>query len=254
MQELLDRHPAVHFIGFEPFDNYRFKQKNADSALLPSLLKHFLAGNEGEFRQLFQSIGLPVNSVDFGKSQALKLRLVTHITKNPASKSTLLSLLHRSNVHQFFVRRKCRLLQQLSAYRGHLQFDLKRGTKTLSELRARIRVNIPKLRKLVSAGNWYQEAHASLFKQTQCLDPQLSSWLYYEDFLYRKREFLQSTLETLELSSEPKLLKAILAHSDSFKKVHSDRVEDIVENCNELRSEFPKLFDEYLRVRDEYEL
>lgn len=254
MQELLNRHPAIHFIGFEPFDHYRFRQHGADSLMLPRLLKLLFAGDRAEFCKQIERTGLPVAGVELGKTQAFKLRLATHITKHPELKPELLALFQRFNVHLFFVQRKCRLLQQLSAYRGHLQFDLKRGEKTIDELRVRIPVDVRKLRKQIDYDGWYRKKHVSLFNQTHNANPQLSSWLYYEDFLYRKREFLCACLQTLGLSREPKLIDEILAQSDSFRKVHSDRVEDIVENWDEVRREFPEQFEEYLQVREAYGL
>lgn len=254
IQELLGRHPEVHFIGYEPFDCYRFQQRSADAAELPKLLDLFFSRNETEFSRHTRKIGLPVESVDFGRTQAFKLRLVTHIAKHPASKPKLLAMFHRFKVHQFFVHRKCRLLQELSAYRGHLQFDLKRGTKSLRELRTKIQIDIPKMRKQVEYRSWYFKEHVSIYRRTQDQNSLFSSWLFYEDFLYRKRAFLQSTLKTLGLSTEQGLLDQMLSQSDSFRKVHSDCVEDIVENSAELHRAFPELYDEYLQIRADYGL
>ncbi len=272
MQELLGLHPQIHFIGFEPFDSYRFSYANRpdDRNELPlSLLTDWLEGRLDKLSQTYARLANRPVHFDRRKIQGCKFRLhnwtsAEHRCQLPCDRKSIcpcisdqhfapfMELFEKNDVHLFFVRRNCLLLQAFSGLKGHLQFNLKRGDLDLEKARTPIDFDIADLKQRLTKLQRYTVRQNRMYQARQNQNPQRCSWLTYEEFLYRKRSFLRNALASLGCNRDDDILDAMLAATPSLKKVHPDRLEDIAANHAEIAKEFPQWFGQYKALSDKY--
>ncbi len=281
MQEILNSHPKIQFLGFEPFDPYRFLKKGKQY----KIYKEFCYGNkllntlnlaysnkEDDFSRLEKFYTKHTDHELFkekGTARAFKFRFTDWITAqkrlrkkglltqylfakitNRTLRARILDLLVEKDVCIFQLRRKDILLQAISRYRSvDLQFAVKNGNIDKDSL-GKIQVDIPELKdiiKRIRQADKEEELSAKYLKEKKGRDP---IWIYYEDFLYHKEDFLKDFLK--EIGSDTSI-EALNQETD-YIKVHSDRIEDIVENCQEVLKAFPKEALLHKKIREEYQI
>lgn len=249
----LKNHEGLDAILGEPFDKHQFfKEKSGGLGKYISLedLETCLDLFWGEMKdssgkEALLDIYKKYNNnperhrkiVDFLPSnpRGFKKRLIWGISDD--ERELYLRLMKRHQVCLFVLFRKDVFKWALSRYKaGHLQFALMNGTIKQADI-GPIHYDPVKLREIIQQNERLHKRKHQLISLAESRGVR-SYPIYYEDFLYSKRDFLSQILTHLQLPIVENKILATLSQEIAFKKVHSDNPRDVISNYDEIVTHF----------------
>jgi hypothetical protein len=256
--ECLQCTPGMHVIGFEPFDRYRFLRQdvggngrdmphNVMMRCFELIFNRKIPQEEAETELeqlygLYNSSGVHAwmkNSVtaperlelDREKSLGLKMRV------RPTMLHNMMEMWKRLDVVVFVMYREDALKWALSKYKeGHLQFRMARGEL---ESAPKIQVDMNHLRRVLS------DCDRSLASKRDMVTTLRKRGIHaellsYEHFCFNQRAWLEWMLKKLSIKPTPDTLSAALNAPTHLRKVHSDDLQEVVNNYQALERWIPE--------------
>lgn len=196
-------------------------------------------GLKMRFQPPWNGFRVPLANTRYGRRVQRRL----HIARRRTFERRMFDLLRRHDGVAFVLVRDDLLRWALSHLHGdgtgrpgHLQFRLAVG-KLSGEDIGTFRADCDRLAQIIERCRKMREAKLGLYRQLRAagVDAHL---VRYEEFLHQTHVCVERLLDCLGVESAGDEIAALLARTPEFRKVHPDRVEDFVENHEEVLARF----------------
>ncbi len=239
----------IYVVGYEPFDSYIFTLANNADIPERELFKCFKclfddSPTEEARSEFFESYlkycSFPDedirNKYMFDKNMAIGFKMRFRFEY----REEIIDMLEKYNVLPIFLFRQNMIKKAVSIYKGKLQLDLALNQLDPKALE-KMTFDCELLAKIIKEETETDNSKLSIIEQLENRDITCKK-MYYEDFIYNKKHFLESVLESLDISVKYEELDTALRREIWFKKVHSDNLNDIIANYYEVRERFGEYF------------
>ena len=176
----------------------------------------------------------------------LSRRVVDRVFQRPF-RDRMIDVLRKHDVFVFLAVRQDVLRWALSKYhgdgsgkRGHLQFKIASGQISADKL-DKILVDCDRLERIIAQCEAEHERKHALMREFKAAGLHVQP-LCYEDFVDDKVRYFEHLLNCIDVEVTRQDIDAALQSGTDFKKVHSDRIADFVDNHAEVLEKFGDRF------------